>query len=385
VKKEVFYLGQYSPVQNPRNLKVFPSAITKMDYIKSALKRANIKVKIISLAETSNITFCYFSRKHIEVDELESVSYINTFGGPTVVMKLFSRTWTLIQLLHFLLFRIKETDKLLVYHTLVYSWPIKIARSLRNMNIYFEVEELYHAVRKSSEYKRRREKQYLAKASGYILVNDLIAESCGFINKPIAVCYGDYRYYVRNLKRTDDGYIHLVYAGLIDSDGGDVSLAVDTMTYLPDKYILHVLGYGQPKSIQLLNARINSINLRLQRKAILYHGCLTGEDYYYLLSNCDFGLCPRALPDEQSDYTFPSKVLVYLGCRLTPVCTPIAAVMHSTVSNFVVFSKGFDAESIADCLLSPTQISAPDPVELLSKMDKDFTKSLPSLFNLCKE
>lgn len=378
---EVHYLGQYSGGNNYRNLRVFPSAITKMDYIVSALKRADVKVRIFSLAETSNRYFCHFPRTNIEIDRLESICFIDTIGGPTIIMRLFSRIWMLAQLLHFLLFRVKESDRLLIYHSLVYLWPVKLARRLRSLNIYFEVEELYHAAWQSAEFRLKREIMYLRKAVGYILVNDLIAEKCGLVDKPTVVCYGDYRYNLVKKEEFLDGYIHLAYAGLIDVDGGDVFLAVETMNYLPGGYRLHIMGYGTPEHINLLQIMIDAVNSAFQDTIILYHGYLSGEKYYSLLSKCDFGLCTRVLPDKLSDYTFPSKVLVYLGCKLTPVCSPISSVMKSKIGKFVVFTESVDAKSIAESIMSSKERKFLESDNLLNQMDQDFVDSIPSFFN----
>ena len=379
--KHIYYIGQYSDTNNSRNLRFQPSAITKMNYVLYALKKANYKVHIFSPAETSNTFFCYYSKEKIIVDDSESITYINTIGGPTLLLKALSRIWTMLQLSFFLIIEVKQFDKILVYHNLLYKWPIKIAMIFKKLDLYFEVEELYHAVQESSFTKIQKEIKYLQKANGYILVNDLIAEKCRFVNKPTAVCYGDYRMTSIVKGSFYDENIHLVYAGLIDESGSDVYLSLETMCYLPTNYRLHILGYGVSKNINLIKRRIDDLNSSFGFESIIYQGCLSGNKYYTFLSKCDIGLCTRVLIDEYSDYTFPSKVLLYLGNNLIPICSPITSVINSQVSNYVVFSNDITPQSIADSVLyiQEKQIIASESI--LNSLDENFVKSLILLFD----
>lgn len=379
MNNHIHYIGQYAENIDFRNLRIFPSALTKMNYILSALKNANFKVHIFSPAETNNTFFCYYSRKQITIDDFESITYVNTFGGPTLLLRAFSRIWMMLQLLFFLLFEIKQNDKIIVYHCLAYKWPIKLAKIFRTLNLFFEVEELYHASPESSDANLQKEIKYLQNAKGYILVNDLMADKCGFINSPNAVCYGDYRMTAIKKGTFSDKNIHLVYAGVIGNADSDVYLSIETMRYLPLNYRLHILGYGIPEDVFFVKKRIDELNAFLGNELITFHGCLSGNEYLSFLSKCDIGLCTRVLVDKFSDYTFPSKVLVYLGNNLIPICSPISSVIHSQVSNYVVFSKTIEPQSIAESVLSIQVKQNIASGNILNLLDKKFIVALNQL------
>lgn len=378
---KIHYICHYHDVLAERDLVTQPSGITKINYIKSTLKKAGFYVSVFSVAQATTLKRVNYSAKTKIMDFNEDISYIHSFGRPNIIFKLFSRVWMQIQLLFYLFFRVKSADKVLVYHSLVLRWPVKIIRLLTKKRIFIEVEELYHAVLKSSVTKLQKEIKYLHNADGYILVNDLIAEKCGFLNKPFAVCYGDYRMSSKKKGSFFDKNIHLVYAGVIAGSDSDVYLALETVRHLPNNYRLHVLGYGLPEDIILMKRRIHELNSSLGNEFISYYGCLSGNEYYSFLSKCDIGLCTRVLVDEFSVYTFPSKVLVYLGNNLIPICSPISSVINSQVRKYVVFTKDITPQAVADSVLSIQKNKNGFSGDILNQLDEKFVKTLAILFS----
>ena len=59
---------------------------------------------------------------------------------------------------HYLIFKVKQDDCVLIYHSLAYVFPIKVFRFFSNRKIYFEVEELFNAVYSNGELKIEKEK-----------------------------------------------------------------------------------------------------------------------------------------------------------------------------------------------------------------------------------
>lgn len=378
---KIHYICHYHDVSGERNLVTQPSGITKINYIKSSLKIAGFYVSVFSVAEATTTKRVFYNAITKKIDCNEKLTYIHSFGRTNIFLKIFSRLLMQIQLLFYLFFRVRSADKVLVYHSLTLKTPIKIACLLTKIKLFIEVEELYHAVSKSSEKKIRKEIKYLQNAHGYILVNDLIAEKCGFLNKPIAICYGDYRMTSIKKGSFSDKNIHLVYAGGIDQPDSDVYLALATMPCLPSNYRLHILGYGLSENIILMKQKIDGLNASLGNEFITYHGCLSGNEYFSFLSKCDIGLCTRVLIDKYSDYTFPSKVLVYLGNNLIPICSPISSVSNSQISNYVFFHKDFTPQSVADTVLSIQKKYNIVHGSILNLLDERFVKSLTKLFD----
>lgn len=378
---KIHYICHYNDETGFRELITQPSGITKINYIKSSLKKAGYYVIIFSVAEaTENKNVIYYANKRV-VDENEEIVFTHSFGRPSVVHKIASRLWMQIQLVFYLLSKAKTGDIILVYHSLVLKWPIRIVKLLKRNKVIMEVEELYSAALQMNNNKIESEKKYLRNvADGYILVNDIIGKKCMF-SKPATICYGDYKGITLKRNKFNDNKIHIVYAGVIDKEGTDAYVAVDTINYLPNNYHIHILGYGLSNNISKLKDFINTTNETLGLQGVTYDGCLSGEEYNIFLSKCDIGLCTRVLTDNLSDYTFPSKVLVYLGNGLIPICSPISSVIKSNVKDYVVFTKDITPKSVAEAILSINEDKQTNNKINLDLLDQNFIKSLILLLN----
>jgi len=179
----------------------------------------------------------------------------------------------------------------------------------------------------------------------------------------------------------DDNKLHIVYAGVIGEEGTDAFIAAETIRFLPEEYHIHILGYGLKQNITSIKQHITRINRNLGYQAVSYDGCLGGDSYYEFLAKCSIGLCTRVLEDSLSDYTFPSKVMVYLGNNLIPICSPISSVVNSSISDYVVFAKAVTPESIAESILSVTDFKKNSIEIKLMELDTNFTKELTRLFS----
>jgi hypothetical protein len=376
---KVHYIGQYSEDLNKRNLMVFPSALTKMNYIISRLINIGFDVNVFSPAETKNNYLCHYYSCKIQIDKNFHIRYVDTIGSPNIIFKIISRFWIYVQFVHYLLFNVRRNEIVLVYHTWHYRWPIRFVKILKDINIFFEIEEIFNAVAKKSNKNILKEISYLKhNANGYIVVNDLMKENLK-LTRPTIVCYGSYSLSMDEYSKFEDGFIHIVYAGLIEGEDSDVYLAMKTMRYLPNNYCLDILGYGTTNSIEKLINAIDKENLLL-RQAINYHGCLSGREYYSFLAKSHIGLCSRILEDKYSDFAFPSKLLVYLGNNLVPVCTPIRSIINSRIKDYIFFSDDHTAESLAETILKVDVKYKFDLSHIIKKLDYEFCSKLQILF-----
>lgn len=379
--KKIHYICHYQDISGKRDLVTQPSGITKINYIKSVLKRNGFYVSVFSVAEATtdkNVNYPSFT---IKIDENEEITYIHSIGRSNIFLKMISRVWMQIQLLFYLLLKVKSNDRVLVYHSLVLRWPLIIAKFATKKRIFVEVEELYHAAWNSNAKYIEKEKLYLKKiADGYVLVNDIISKKCGF-TKPFVVCYGDYQIVSSQKSNFPDNKLHIVYAGVIGDENTDAFIAADTARFLSKKYHIHILGYGLKCTITKIKQHIASINKDLGYQNVTYDGCLSGDSYYDFLSKCRIGLCTRVLEDSLSDYTFPSKVMVYLGNNLIPVCSPISSVVNSSVNDYIIFTKNVTPESIAESISSITNFEENSIETKLVELDNSFKKELIRLFS----
>jgi len=378
MNKRIHYIGQYSENIFFRNLRVFPSGLTKMNYILSCLEKCDFDITIFSPAETKDNLISHYCSHVVSINKKTNLIYIDTFGCPNLIFKILSRLWTFMQIIHYLFFYVKKDDVVLIYHTWMYRWPLRIVLFFRKLNLYFEVEEIFNAAWKNSDKAIRNEISYLKGAKGYILVNDMMKENLS-ITKPTTVCYGSYISNNTAISKASAEIIHIVYAGVIEGKESDIFLAIDILKYLPKNYCLDILGYGTTENILEMSAEIDNVNVSLSRVAVIYHGCLSGEEYYSFLAKSHIGLCSRVLEDRYSDFTFPSKILVYLGNNLVPVCTPIRALMKSSLNGNIIFSENINAESLAKAILAVDLKKNSEFDQIIKKLDKQFCSELNDL------
>lgn len=375
--KKVFYIGCYDNLDNNRNLNTQPSGITKMNYIKQALKDAGFYVSIFSVAECKPNKFVLNKREKIQVDKFEDINYIVSIGRKNIILKLISRFLLIVQLSYYLLCKRTKDDIILIYHSLAIAPVIKLIQMVCIRQIYFEVEEIYQAVYKASRSKVDEEINYLKKGKGFIFVNDIVKEKCGIKGKS-AVCYGNYLMQKKStLLNNKDEKIHIIYAGVIEGEGTDVYLTMDVAKYLSSQYHVHILGYGLDTNINKMLSYLRKLKTEC---TISYDGCLSGSEYLNFLSKCHIGLCTRVLEDEYSDYAFPSKLLVYLSNNLRTICTPVSAIVKSKISSYILFPIDKTPESIAKLILAIDINKVVDNKRLLQELHNDFIVQLQSLF-----
>lgn len=377
--KIIHYICQYNNHRSNRDLLVFPSSLTKIDYVKGALKEANYKIVLFSVAE-GNISNCKFiNSTQVQIDSQESHIYINTFGRSKLIFKVVSRLLMFLQLLYYLFFKVKKGETVLFYHSMVIVPIVSFFRLLSNKSIYFEVEESFAAAYGQSQYKIDKECRYWHNASGYICVNDIIAEKSK-LKKNVAVCYGDYKTKVIPVKAPPKDKIQILYAGVIEKEGTDAFIAAETAAYLNREYCVNILGYGEDANIFLLKKRIEEVNSQLGYEGVVYHGCLHGRAYIDFMYNCHIGLTTRVLLDSLSDYTFPSKTLVYLCNNLIPVCSPISCIKKSAIRDYIYFCDDITPKSVAQTILTIDLTRNVDYTNILSELDKNFVLKLKEVF-----
>lgn len=380
MNRRIHYIGQYSENVEFRNLRVFPSALTKMNYIISCFVRIGYDVEVFSPAETKNNFLSHFASLKISKNEKITIKYIDTFGCPNLIFRILSRIWTYLQIICYLFFSLKKDEIVLIYHNWIYRWPLRFVRLFKKLNIYFEVEEIFNAAWRKSAKAIKKEIAFVHCANGYILVNDLMKEKLS-IKAPSLVCYGCYDINFKSFIKTCDNKIHIVYAGMIEGKTSDIYLAINILYYLPNNYCLDILGYGTDCNILNLESTIKEVNNILGRLAIIYHGCLEGTEYYSFLSKCHIGLCPRVLENCYSDFTFPSKILVYLGNNLIPVCTPIESLKKSSIKDYLIFSNEISPMSLAQAILKVDFNISSSFKRIMEDLDRKFCSKLENFFN----
>ena len=375
--RKFYYICSYDDYLNQRNLSTQPSGVTKINYIRFALKEAGIKFDLLSIAECKTDRRCFNLPSKKKIDDYEEDSYILSIGRSNLLLKVLSRMLLYFQLICFLLFKVHRDDIILVYHVLHVERLIYIIRHIVKRNVYFEIEEIYHAVYQDSPSKILKEISLLQHANGYILVNDIMRHKCKLDGKAI-VCYGAYVVSKEICTQRLNSEIHVVYAGLIAEKGTDVYLAIDSARYLPSNYHVHILGYGTEQNITCMLDYMRD-QMNAQSCSVTYDGCLYGDEYDKFLANCQIGLCTRVLDDNLSDYTFPSKVLVYLGHNIVPVCSPLNCITESKIKDEVCFCENVSAQAVAQAILS-VKMDQMHQSNVIQKLHNEFVKGVREMF-----
>lgn len=373
----IHYIGYYTSQGNPNDYIVFPSCNGKMDYIVRCLTESGYPLSILSLGESTTM---WSLPKRETVDGL-FITYVGTipraFNG---VGRILARLYLLLQLVTYLLTKPKKADKVIVYHSTAIVKAIRMVKRIRpSLDIIYEIEEIYAAAYGHDDSHIRSELMTTLFTTKYIVVNDILA---GKINclapKAIVVpCYGNFSCNapLTPLEQTKKDAQVIVYAGIIGLDDSDVYLAIDAMRYLPDTYQLKIVGYGSEFAVNQLRRRIEGVS------NVRYDGMLQGKEYSDYLMSCDVGISPRRLPDELSDYTFPSKVLVYFSHGLVTVCSRINCVENSKLGPYITFINDLTPEGVSRAIIEASEKHS-DPslnVRVVSELDHIFKESLADL------
>lgn len=374
--KNIYYIGYYSGLDNPNDFFEFPSSNSKMNYIISVIRRLNFNLSVLSLGFPKSYNYFYKKTRTINLDEKTEFVFISTISFFFPFLAFISKAWLYLQVITFLLFKVKKNDIVLVYHSFLLTKIIGFCRKLSKFKLVYEVEEIYQAVNQNSTYLIEKEINSLKNADGYILVNDIISNRLQLIDKPFVICYGSYIKKDNIVNLTSDKNVNLVYAGFLGGEGSDVALAIETIKLLPSNYFLNILGYGNEDNIRTLNRKIKSINAINDIEKVKYFGCLTGKEYDNFLAKCHIGLSTRVLVDEFSDFTFPSKIMVYLSNNLIPVSSKIKCIEDSQVSSLVVFYDENSPESVAQAVSSiDIKKFNSDYSSLISDLDVKFVEN----------
>lgn len=367
----LYYVGYYAPYDDDRERHVAMSSISKMDYISKAFKEIGAPITIYSPIYSKCKRLRYYPKKkwinsnNIEVWDAATVSACNP------VMTLFSQFLMELQIFIFLISR-KKNDTILLYHAMGMRLAVSLARFFRRFNCIMEVEELYSAAWGKDEFSK--EIHYLSKADKYVYVNDVMPKRFDF-KQGYAVCYGNYEYYNKKAPYTSEEEKTLIYAGVIGGKNSDVYVAIETLKYLPTEYKLKIAGYSG------IEDEINQLKKAIEgNDRISFWGQLSGAEYDAFLFSGRYGLCTRVLEDHLSDYTFPSKVLVYLGHGLIPVCPKLNCLYDSKVRDHLLFVENLNPRIIAESILNNQNIKATD-ASYIHSLDESFKSELSMLLS----
>lgn len=376
----VYILCQYDNGRSGRSLNSPPAGVTYVDYLINVIKATGRKVKVISIATGKNRS--YFCSKTDIVDENEEIIYLPTLKQRGSFSLRLAQIFSYIQILFFLVFRIKKQDKIILCHDRGISFFYSFVRGFIRKQYYYFIGEIFSAVYDKGADSIQAEIKSVLGVKGYILINKVMPKMLGNIPN-YCVCHGRYKLPKGESQDFNDGKIHVVYAGKIDQkDVIDAFVAIQAAEYLDNRYRMHILGYGTPKDIAALENKIAAINKEKQINIVSYDGCLLGAEYEEFLLKCNIGLCTRAMTGYKANLCFPSKTIVYLAHGLDVVAPDIEVLKTSDVSNCITFISGeLTPSKVADAIMKIKSAHKAEIMNEIELLNNNFIQAIDKMLS----
>jgi len=356
-----------------------PSAVTCIDYICSRLKNLNIECEIVSAAETRNVSGSYPMRKekiaeNVTLTQVRSTGYENRFLRE--LDKIRCRLW-LVQYLT------KNTEK----NEIVFFWdsPVlyeplilfKLLNKRKNIKILYFATEIFQEVIHLNRLKSNIEMKLFREADMLLVSTEYLNKKINRDGRPYVILHGTYEPVTCYDESFDDDKIHIVYAGIINSNKG-AAKTVDLAKYLPNDFVIHILGYGTVENIAMLKQQIIDVN-SVGKCQVIYEGTYSGEEYNRFLQKCHVGLCPQNLKERYNNSSFPSKILTYLSNGLRVVSVDLPAIRDSLVGDLLFYSVSDKTKDIAETILKIDFSSHYDSRKAISEIDAEFIEKFGKL------
>jgi hypothetical protein len=377
--KEIKYVGFYYPPYSNTKRAGALSAINKMDYIVTALHDAGFAVHLVSPSwmgtDSENYSFEFGNTK--ELFHWKKLTLPFSWRTSHKISTYFKIIYSLVWLFFWLLRHTKKNEKILVYHSPWLALPILLAKKIKSFHIILEVEEIYGSVWDIRSILKKWEHKIISESDSYFVVSELLSEKLK--KKNTTVIYGSYYLPFINNQKRNFSTINIVFAGAIDKIKGGAFNIVNCIDYLPDNYVVNILGYGDSFEIQELINLIQIKNNAKGRLSCIYHGVKHGNEYNEFLYKCHIGVNSQ----KSGDYmltAFPSKILSYMSHNLAVVTTPIKSIENSSLKEYIVFSRDEKPESIAESIISIDIHKKINFSEIIEKYHTDFVLELKKTF-----
>lgn len=343
--KEIQYIGLYDTDAFKAEKRAYTlSAVNKMNYIIQALQKAGYRVRVVSPAWTS-LSSGNFAERSTPISENASLVCCSTFGAKSKLARLRRVLHSMFWLFRYLMKNTKKGESVLVYHTVYFSVPVRLAKFFRRFRLILETEEVYDNATKLSFPMNVMEKKLLAAADSYLFSTELLAKSFE-TDKPYACCNGVYAPAKRLAEPLQDGKIHLLYTGIIDFEKRGAFNAVEATQYLDENYVLHILGFGETEK---LCERIDALN-KTNACKIIFDGLRQGDEFTRYCEQCHIGLSTQSMSGAYLQTSFPSKILSYLSMGLSVVSCYVECVSACKIGDLVSYYYKDDPQEIAKAI-----------------------------------
>ena len=368
---KIYYLIHFD---NKTNRNVTPSAITKGKYVASALASCSSEVEIVSLAYPTKDSQdeVYYQVSENVICHLFKGKYSNNRIIRYLNHKLYDK-----KIRKYLKQNVKKDDIIVVYHSLANMKLVKYIKKNITDKIVYEVEEIYGDVINDEKTKTKELKAF-KNASSYIFSNDYLNSIINTKQLPYVTCYGTYEIPTLYKEAFNDNLIHCLYAGTLAQNKGALN-AINVAKYLPNNYLIHILGFGSEKDIADIKNAVNEVNNSYGTTKVIYEGLKLNEEYLKFIQKCQIGLCTQNIDAAFNTTSFPSKILSYMSNGLEVVGVNIAAIKNSKVGQYIQFYNVPDEKEIANAILNINLNNKTNNVDVVKEQDKEFKEDLKDM------
>ena len=331
-------------------------------------------VEVIAPSRTTHAKG-FFKGRTTKINENAKIILPATFGCSNVFTRVLSQLWTQIWLFWYLLIHSKNGEKIVFYHSLSTMKTIQWLVRIKRIKPILEFREIYSDINHVSAFTERTERRFHTCAHGYIFPSNSLRDLLQIENKPCVLAPGSYIVHCENSEKFNDGKTHLVYAGNLRMDKGGAYVAIECGKQLNNNFVVHILGRDNKESVDQL---VSTINLAKETccAEIIYEGYKTGDDLYHFIAKCDIGLATQS-PGTFNNSSFPSKILIYLGCGLPVIAPDIDAVKKSPIHNFIKYYDNNDLSSLKNAVEDIKEY--PDIQKEIRHLDFELKKQLKTL------
>lgn len=368
---KIYYLIHFD---NKTNRNDTPSAITKGKYVASALASCSSEVEIVSLAYPTKDSQdeVYYQVSENVICHLFKGKYSNNRIIRYLNHKLYDK-----KIRKYLKQNVKKDDIIVVYHSLANMKLVKYIKKNITDKIVYEVEEIYGDVINDEKAKTKELKTF-KNASSYIFSNDYLNSIINTKQLPYVTCYGTYEIPTLYKEAFNDNLIHCLYAGTLAQNKGALN-AINVAKYLPNNYLIHILGFGSEKDIADIKNAVNEVNNSYGTTKVIYEGLKLNEEYLKFIQKCQIGLCTQNIDAAFNTTSFPSKILSYMSNGLEVVGVNIAAIKNSKVGQYIQFYNVPDEKEIANAILNINLNNKTNNVDVVKELDKEFKEDLKDM------
>lgn len=376
--KTIKYIGFYIKDKNNYRRNGSIAATNKMDYISNAINNAGYKVNIISPSWFSERREGYTKGYTNVESEVKSVTFAPSYNASNRVLIRIRAIFSYIWLFMYLLKNTEKGEDIILYHSLYLINPVLLAKKIKKFNLILEINEIYCDVMKYRKLVQKREKKIFLSANKYIFSTELLNQKLNKDNKPFVINYGTYGVEEDRKYKFNDEKIHIVYAGIIDSEKGGATTTVKCAKFFDSNYHVHIIGFGSEKRKKELFELIEKVSKVTDCK-LTYDGLLQGEEYIQFLQKCDIGLSAQTPNGAYNDTSFPSKVLSYLANGLRVVSIRIKVVEYSKVGEMVYFYDDNKPEEVANAIKKINFSDVYDSRKKIKELDNLFIVEIKNM------